>query len=266
MAAGVYSVEVDRRQGVDVYCLREGKRARAELVPAFGSNLVSFVAGAPVLEEVPFEALAAKPTSYGIPVLFPFPNRVRDGAFAFGGRTFRVDPPRHGFVRDKPWEVVGSGASADDGAWVTTGISAAEHPDTILSQFPFPFRLELTWGLRDATLELRATARNLGEETMPAGFGIHPYFRRPETGTVRVPARRRWVLTDSLPTGERVEVEGKYDLRRPVELASLELDDVLTDLETDRDGRVRCVLADESLRRRTIIEFDPAELPEVVVY
>lgn len=101
---------------------------------------------------------------------------------------------------------------------------------------------------------------------MPLGFGIHPYFRCPEQGVIRVPAQKRWELTDSLPTGKLLEVEGHYDLRRPRDLTGLALDDIFTDLIADSDGLVRCILDDRSRGIQTVVEFDPKQFPDVVVY
>lgn len=263
--AKAYSVDTENRGDVEVVVLRQDPEATAELVPLWGNNCISFRVGEPILESVPFEGIRQKPTSYGIPLLFPFPNRIRDGVFRFEGVEYRPEPPRHGFVRDKPWRIVDRGATPESGAWVTSTLDAGDHPDDILRHFPFPFRLEVTHRLRDHALEIVAVATNRGDRPMPAGFGIHPYFEKPERGTVVVPARRRWELADSLPTGKRVEVDSKYDLRRPRNVAELELDDIYTDLEAE-GGSARCVLEDHDRSVRTVIQFSAAELPEVVVY
>lgn len=260
-----YTATSEVREGVEVFKLSDGADAAAEIAPALGNNCFSFRAGAPVLEEVSFEDFLKKPTSYGIPVLFPFPNRIRDGRFTFGGETFTVDPPRHGFVRDKPWRVVAHGATDEEGAYLTSAFDAADYPEVILRQFPFPFRVEITYRLRDARLTIDVAARNTGERTMPVGFGIHPYFRRPDGGRLTVPASARWELSDSLPTGRVVEVEGDYDLREGKSLGALNLDDIYTRVERDADGLARCVIADDG-GTETVVEFSPKKLPHVVVY
>ncbi len=101
---------------------------------------------------------------------------------------------------------------------------------------------------------------------MPVGFGIHPYFRRPARGNIRVPASRRWELADSLPTGQLLDVEGTYDLRRPRSVDGLKLDDIYTGVEAHGDGTARCTLEDEEKGTETVVEFSPREFPHVVVY
>lgn len=261
-----YAVGSQVRDGVEVFTLSGEGGARAEIAPGLGNNCFAFQAGAHVLEPIPFEEFRKKPTSYGIPILFPFPNRIRDGRFSFRGTEYAVEPPRHGFVRDKPWRVERHGASDAEGAWLTSSFDAASYPDEILRQFPFPFRLEVTYRLRGDCLEMLTVARNTGEREMPVGFGIHPYFRRPERGAVTVPARKRWELSDSLPTGKLLDVSGPFDLRRAADLEGLKLDDIYTEVEADADGVARCVVEDGGDGSQTVVEFDASEFPHVVVY
>lgn len=259
-----YDITCDAEHGVDIYTLREGD-ARARIAPVWGANLFAWHDREAVLEPIALADIAAKPTSYGIPLLLPFPNRVRDGRFDYGGRQFEVDPPRHGFVRSRPWTVAGTGASAEDGAWIRCEFDAADHSD-VLAQFPLPFRARVTHRLRGRGVSLELEVTNTGDQAMPVGFGIHPYFRRPARGTLVVPARRRWQLDDSLPTGELVDVEDTNDLREPRDTSALDLDDIYTDLTAGPDGRARCVLEDSDAGLRTIVEANAARFPHSVIY
>lgn len=261
-----YSLTTVVRDGIETFLLEETAVARAAVAPALGGNCYSFETRHPVLESVDFGKFVSKPTSYGIPILFPFPNRLRDGAFMFQGERFEVDPPRHGFVRDKAFEVLEAGASNLDGAWIRSEIRASDYPREILDQFPFPFRLEVTHRIRNGALEIDAIAENTGERTMPAGFGIHPYFRRPQRGSLQVPAARRWELLDSLPTGRLLDLDAAYDLREPRDIAGLVLDDIYTDAREDSAGRVLCFLNDEVNGTGTVIEFLRRQFPHIVVY
>jgi aldose 1-epimerase len=256
----------ETRDGVDLVRLSTAEDVYATVAPALGFNCYEFVAGLPVLEEVAFETFAAKPTSYGIPIMFPFPNRIRDGRFTFRGRTFTVDPPRHGMVRDKRWRVVDSGATEESGAWVRGRFEAADAGDVVLSQFPFPFGIDVTYRLKGRALGMEVDVANHAEDDMPYGFGIHPYFRRPDAGTLTVPATSLWELDESMPTGRIVSADGCRDLRHAADVSALSLDDVYTALETSDDGSVRCELVDGESGAVTAIEFLAATFPHVVVY
>jgi aldose 1-epimerase len=185
---------------------------------------------------------------------------------SFRGQRYVVNPNRHGFVRDKAWRVCNTGASAGEGAWITSRFEAGQYAAAILQQFPFPFCLDVTYRLREGVLSMETVVHNTGAHDMPLGFGIHPYFRCPVPGTLCVPARQRWELEDSLPTGKRLAVDGLYDLRQPRDITSLVLDDIYTDLVADTDGLVRCTLQDQQRRITTTVAFAAAQFPHVVVY
>jgi aldose 1-epimerase len=254
-----YWANRENRDGVRVVVL-EGPGARAEVAPGLGNNCFAFRATRPVLEEVPFDEFRRAPGGCGIPIMFPFPNRIKGGNWTFGGETFTAEPSRHGFVRDKSWKLEALSADGER-AFVRSSLRAADCGDAILGQFPFPFRIEATYTLRGAALEMETVVTNEGERAMPWGFGIHPYFRKPRRGSLEVPAACRWELEEFLPTGRLLPVEGRYDLRSAAELDALELDDVYTGLEAGR-----CILADVDAGTVTEISFDAADFTQVTVY
>lgn len=260
-----YSIGSEKRGAIEIFSLYEEDLARAVIAPGWGNNCLAFRTRESILEPAPYEESSQRPSSYGSPILFPFPNRIRGGEFCFLGQRYVVSPSRHGFVREKPWAVVAVGASDQEGAWIKSAFEATQYPE-ILKQFPFPFHLEVTYRLKDCRLEMGTIIQNIGWRDMPCGLGIHPYFRRPKQGTIQVPALKRWELSDGLPTGKLLEVEGPYDLHRPRELTNLVLDDIFTDLIADSDGIVRCVLNDQIKCIRNVVEFDVKQFPNVVVY
>ncbi len=261
-----YTVTAETRGEAEIFTLREAEIASAALAPAWGNNCFMLQVHEPVLEAVAFEEFRSRPTSYGIPILFPFPNRLRDGVLIFRRQRYGLNPHRHGFVRDKAWRVLDTGASEGAGAWITSRVEAAHYAAAILQQFPFPFRLDVTYRLREAVLSMETVVHNTGAHDMPMGFGIHPYFRCPVQGTLCVPARQRWELQDSLPTGRLLAVDGSDDLRQPRDVTSLVLDDIYTDLVVDADGLVRCTLHDQQHGMQTTVAFDASQFPHVVVY
>jgi aldose 1-epimerase len=264
--AGQYAVCRQARNGVEIVILQQGEQAQAEIAPALGNNCFAFRTTTDILEPVAFGDFLNRPTSYGIPVLFPFPNRIRDGAFTFQGTAYQVDPPRHGFVRDKAWTVIEAQSSESDGAWLRCRFDARQHAEAILGQFPFPFVVEMTYRLRDGRLEIHLAATNTGERAMPAGYGLHPYFRRPSRGTIQVPANHRLELADSLPTGKVLELDEADDLRQPRDLAGLVLDDIYSGLTTNAAGMTECRLSDSDRRVETVVEFSARQFPFAVVY
>lgn len=233
----------------------------AKVVPAQGCSLVSFGAtrhgqAIETMLQPSDETPSKHPSQYGAPVLFPFPNRLRDGHARFSGRSIQIDraPGQrhaiHGLVSRLPWQIDHQAVDAS-GAHLTCSI---ETTADILRQFPFPYRLTLRFHLSDARARIEIEAENRGDSSdspMPFGFGWHPYFRlpllagTPRSGAiVRVPARRQWVLDETLvPTGETVPVPADRDFRTPRPLGAINLDDVYTDLLLD-DGQSSGTLTD----------------------
>ena len=264
--ADQYAVNRRMRNDVETFVLQQGEQAQAEIAPALGNNCFAFRTTADILEPLAIDDFLSRPTSYGIPILFPFPNRLRDGAFTFQGSAYQVNPPRHGFVRDKAWTVIEAQASESDGAWLRCRFDARQHAEAILRQFPFPFVLEMTYRLQEGRLGIHLAATNTGERAMPVGYGLHPYFRRPARGTIQVPANHRWELADSLPTGKVLELDEADDLRQPRDLNGLVLDDIYSGLTTTAAGMTECLLTDSDQGTEIVVEFSARQFPFVVVY
>jgi aldose 1-epimerase len=230
----------------------------ATVAPELGFNCFSF--RATVLGET-VEALdvdpeflsgKSRPTRSGIPILFPFPNRIRQGRFTWDGREYRLPGSDswgnaiHGFCADRPWRVVRQGPDFVTGQFQLS----VDAPDRA-QLWPADFRIEVEYRLIRNRLRAGFRILNHSSGKLPWGLGTHPYFRapigsngRPEHCTVEVPASQRWELVDCLPTGKRIPVDAARDLRGGVAVAGLQLDDVYTGLECS-GPQFDCTLIDE---------------------
>src|SRR5205807_1756637 len=116
-----------------------------------------------------------KPTRSGFPILFPFPNRIRDGRYTWHGKEYRLptnDPSGknaiHGFVCQRPWRVIAEG-SDDQAAWVTGEfIGSRDGPDT-LELWPADYCIRLTHRLLYQRLDVEAEIINPGSIDLPFG-------------------------------------------------------------------------------------------------
>ena len=230
-----------------IFVLEEsGGAARAEVFPAFGFNCYRWQArGLDLLYWEPQHFLDGRPTRCGIPILFPFPNRIRDGRFTWAGKEYRLPPNDssgknaiHGFACRKPWRVVGHGADGHS-AWVTGEFQAGADAPEARPLWPADYRLRVTFRLAADRLRVEAQVENLERAPLPFGLGYHPYFRVPlspggkaDDCRVQAGARSYWELQESLPTGTRKPVDAARDLNAPRRFTDLQLDDVLTDLES----------------------------------
>lgn len=254
----------------------------ARIDPQRGFNCFEFTAdvqgrAVQVLDADPeFEAGAGKPSGHGIPILFPFPNRIREGRYRWNDRDYEIpsslaghDPDGnaiHGFCLDRPWRV----EDRDDASVTGVFQLSVDAPDRRPS-WPADFVLRVRYALRGSALMMDVEVDNPGTEPLPWGIGTHPYFRLPfapdsdpKHCIIEVPASETWVLDRCLPTGERVPVSEKQDLREGEYFDVLKFDDVLTGL-TPRDKAIECRIVDEKAGLE-IVQRCPADFREVVVY
>ncbi len=219
----------------------ESKKAVAAVTADEGSNLYGFsVDGVEYLYG--FGSTGNESKLFGTPVLFPTPNRVRDARFEFAGRTFAFPANNgpnfiHGLVRNIRWE---HDEPVVNDAGVSLRTKIAMIPESgIFELFPIRNSLDVTYTLAGNSVRLDFTIRNDDpERDLPFGLAIHPFFPiHGSRGDVRiqVPARKWMEAENLLPSGKLVDLdEGPADLREPVVLSELDLDDVFWGMEEDK--------------------------------
>ncbi|OBI91996.1 aldose 1-epimerase [Mycobacterium sp. 1245805.9] len=150
----------------------------------------------------------------GIPILYPWANRLGDNTYTAEGVTVtltpgdngvRADPnglPIHGTLAAYPgWRV-----TAESGNELAAEVDFGADP-RLLASFPYPHVLSVAVRLADRALTVRTTVTASGDTAVPLCFGFHPYLRLPD-----VP-RREWMIETpplrhlrlderGLPTGE----------------------------------------------------------------
>ena len=230
----------------------------ARIAPELGFNCFEFraVVGGKVvdvLDAVPdFERGGQRPSGSGIPILFPFPNRIRAGRFAWKGQEYVLPGTDkwgnaiHGLCMDRPWRVV---RQSDD--FVTGQFQLSVDAPDRRSLWPSDFVIEVDYELVRSRLRARFRISNPGSHSLPWGLGTHPYFKLPlscesrfEDCLVEVPARSLWELENCLPTGRTLAVNDANDLRDGAYLSVLKLDDVYTGLEYE-GPQFDCLVMDE---------------------
>lgn len=194
--------------------------------------------------------------------LLPWPNRIADGSFDFGGRSYELSPNEpdrgnaiHGLTRDLDWtldehddDVVRQSLRLEDGGW------------------PGVLDLRIEHRLDAGGLRVVVSASNGGDEVVPLGYGAHPYLRFDPSGgtTLTVPAKR-YLVTDRRLLPVRVDdVAGSdFDLRSGRRLGRSLLDTAFTGLGAQA-GRWRVVLNGAS--RQVEVWGQASELPWVQVF
>jgi aldose 1-epimerase len=193
-------------------------------------------------------------------LLMPWPNRIRDGAYSFGGRDLQLpltEPARHN-------------ASHGLARWVAWSLE--EHTPSsvtltyrLMAQSGYPWTLDLrvVYDLSADGLTVTQSAHNLADSPAPYASGAHPYLSvgpGPVDGwELTLPAATRSLVDDRLLPVGRTDVTGTaYDFRIARPIRDLSLDDAFTDLERDGSGVATVVVTDPAAGRSVALWVDGA--------
>ena len=217
---------------------------RRVVVVEVGAGLRSYtVGGKDILDGYNVEEMARSGRGQ---VLVPWPNRIQDGTYEFGGMQHQLALNElearnaiHGLVRWASWTT----AEREDDRVVL------EHTLRPQPGYPFSLALRLEYALSERGLRVTTTATNVGREACPYGSGMHPYLT---LGTETVdslelcaPGRTMLRTDDRGIPVDSEPVEGTvYDFGKAKPIGASKLDHAFTDLERDDDGLARVELAD----------------------
>lgn len=154
-------------------------------------------------------AYLTRAKTMGIPILYPFANRLSAPDYpvdeavvtltpgAGGVHTDEHGSPIHGVLAGYPgWQV-----SEHSSARLTAEVDYGAHP-ALLASFPYPHRLTYDAALADRTLTITTTITATTGAAVPVCYGFHPYLRLPE-----VP-RRQWRIDTPAMTHRLVDARG----------------------------------------------------------
>jgi aldose 1-epimerase len=191
-------------------------------------------------------------------LLAPWPNRIRGGAYRFGGRDLQLpltEPARgnanHGLVRWAGWTVEEQTAHS-----VSLVLRLMSQPG-----YPWTLDLHVLHDLSADGLTVTVTATNLGDRPAPYAVGAHPYLRagpgHVDDWELTLPAATRLVTDDHLvPVGRADVRDTDLDFRVARPIRSAVLDTAFTDLTRDADGRVDVLLRDPTADQGVALWMD----------
>lgn len=159
------------------------------------------------------DAYVSAGKTMGIPLLYPWANRLSARTYAvdgkavtlaseaYGVRTDNNGLPIHGLLAAYPgWRV----QQASDHKLMATldfGTDAK-----LLGSFPFPHLLEVTVELAERTLTVSTTVTPTSDKAVPLVYGYHPYVQLADAPRaewrIEMPAMRHLILDDrGIPNG-----------------------------------------------------------------
>jgi aldose 1-epimerase len=190
-------------------------------------------------------AYVERGSSFGIPILHPWANRLSGMRYTAGGREVRLEPERsplhldanglpiHGLLAASPhWSLVGR-TPGNGLAGIAARLDLGAHEE-LLAAFPFPHELHLQVELRGGTLSVTTILLPTGDAAVPVAFGWHPYLRLPDVARsdwgIELPVRGRAVLDErGIPTGKTEPAEAQAG-----PLGDRAYDDLFPELDTPR--------------------------------
>jgi aldose 1-epimerase len=246
-----------------------------------GFNCFSFKADAgggqsiDVIDSQPgFENGEGRVSGNGIPILFPFPNRIRGGRFSWRGREYVLPESQvgydttgnaiHGFVIDRPWRVVDQGPGFVTGEFQLS-VDAPDRRQLWPADFVIRLRYELSGG------KLRSVFQIINPDTvaLPWGLGTHSYFKLPLSGAsdaskclLTAPVTQQWSLDECLPNGEKTMIPEELSLIDGIYFGSRRFDDVFSGVP---EGIVECTAIDE-VAGLQIAQRNPGSFRDLVIY
>lgn len=209
---------------------------RAHILPGLGFNCYSLIVdGFDHLHQSPDLFPHGDPAHSGIPILFPWPNRIANSTFDYDAVTYQLpvtEPTTgaslHGFALRVPWRVLNQQPDQVTAEFLLSR-DAAEHAGS----WPADAGLRVTYRVEPGSLIVTSVVFCGDHRPLPYGLGFHPYLRVPgafEDWLLQCDATRAWVLEDMIPTGEIVRTPPELDFTTPRRLGDQHLDEVLTGL------------------------------------
>lgn len=158
------------------------KHLSVKIFPKLGGSVQELIVdGTRIIDGITIDesGLDDYANSYKSAVLFPFPNRIKDGAYQYLDNAYQLDINEkslnnalHGLVFDKTFQLTASEMHEERAKLELTYKS-----DGTLPGFPFRFKLKLIYRISfQGGLSLTFKIKNTDNGTFPYGMGWHPYF------------------------------------------------------------------------------------------
>ena len=142
--------------------------------------------------------------------LVPYCNRIRDGRFRFRGREVALRPnlagdpnPLHGQGWLSPWAVARHEEAGAD-------LRFHHRP----GEWPWAYEARQRIRLDSTGLAIRLGCRNLSDEPMPCGLGLHPYYPCTAETELDTIVADVWTVDEDILPVERRPADGRYDMKR----------------------------------------------------
>lgn len=224
----------------------KGEGHEVRILPQAGFNLWywTFEGKEILMKPVDITVFGSK---YGIPILFPTPNRIPNGEYTWQGKKHVMTKRGervviHGTVKDEPFTVTRLEAEEDCAVCEAEIVFAPGN--ALFEGWPFPCTLRVVYTLDASGLHMNSTVINDGAEEMPFGYAVHPYFsKRGDANkvSITVPVSRLYEADENLfPSGRIVPADEAHTICDDYHtVESLYLDNVYRGMTSDLSAKIR---------------------------
>lgn len=207
----------------------ETRDQRLRILPALGAGIASWeIRDAHTWRAMlrSWDGTSTDRFSFACFPLVPWSNRISVGGFTQDDVFYPVKPnragepyPIHGDGWLQPWKVMAQGAQH-----VVLRLES-----NCFEGNPYRYDATLICMLAHAELNLTLTVTHQGEQALPYGLGLHPYFLRNATTRLALPCTGVWLsASDPLPVIHADILPPGFDYRQPASLFGTPIDHCFT--------------------------------------
>lgn len=154
-------------------------------------------------------------------LLFPFPNRVKDGNYNFGGSNYqlKINEPKkhnaiHGMLFDKHFKIVDHAVNSEEAS-----VSLSYTSDGTMEGYPFKFVFIVKYTIKpEGALSVTFDIKNTDKVAFPFGIGWHPYFKSDnlEDGTLTFASKEHFIFNErSIPDTIKIsEIPSTFSINK----------------------------------------------------
>lgn len=216
-----------------------------------------------IMRPTPGEAVDTKDVgSFASFNLFPYSNRIKDAVLKFKGKEYQLEAnfddghAIHGEAWTRVWQLVEAVENR-----VILEFNSFDYEEI---SWPFLFSARIEYRLEGDSFIVKTVLKNEGDQLMPGGMGIHPYFMRNISGRVEKVGLDMETIglypgETQIPTGHWVKPPAKWNFTGGRELTTEFLDNCF------RAGTAPIKISWQESDLRLVIERDKI-FKHVVIY
>jgi aldose 1-epimerase len=194
----------------------ESAQQRLQLIPQLGGAVAAWEwrtgdAWSPMFR--PWDRASTDRYTFSCFPLVPWSNRISQGGFEYNGVFYPIQPnrdgeryPLHGDGWLQSWQLVEQSENRVKLSLESSGFNGD----------PYYYRSTETFLLLDEGLQIDLTVTNMGQNALPFGLGLHPYFVRNTETQLQAKTEGVWLSgDDAIPTEHTTTFPPTWDYNNP---------------------------------------------------